>query len=149
MHAPQGNSIVGCVCVSGSISPYSNESAKKTIRSFQHCKNNQVKREGICKTASLQSYKICVKVTSYLSFFLFAFASARAYFNHVALLSTMQAWCCSCWLCHCVMCRNIAHVHILITGCRSLPCGVHLPKGMSYLCSMGLKKVCPQCSAVV
>ena len=44
--------VVGCVSVSGLISPCSNESPKKTIRSLQHCKNIQVKREGIRKTAT-------------------------------------------------------------------------------------------------
>ena len=69
VHAPQGYSIAGCVCVSGSISPCSNESAKKTIRSLQHCKNIHGKREGVHKTASLQSYRIHDKVTNYLSSF--------------------------------------------------------------------------------
>ena len=46
--------------------------------------------------------------------------------------------------------RNIAHVHILITGCQSeLLVFIRLKEGMFLAqCSMWLKKLCPQCSAV-
>ena len=95
-----------------------------------------------CKTASLQSYRICVEVTSAPVCHLLALAATQAYIesrdvalDHMVIVASTGI----VFACH----HNIAHVRILLEVVLELHVVfVRSKEGMSSAqCSMHLKKV--------
>ena len=70
----------GCVCVSGSLFLYGNESAKKTYESPQRCKHLNLNGEFFVKQAIHKATDSASKLLAQLSAILFFLTCAQAYF---------------------------------------------------------------------
>ena len=154
-HEPQGYSSCVCLCVSGlnvcvsaSISPNSNELAKKTYGSPQHCNCLII----MCFFSVKQPFeKLQNSSGSHVG-------TPIGHFACPCRFPSVHPFTCDIALDHvvffyrlCLAQRYTAHGHIFITGRWPQPQAiVRLKEGMySAQYTMQLKKVCPQCSAVV